>query len=89
MGSGLVNVFIGYYQVVSTSNYNNVTDYHTTNRSTLIFSVVTTTGFYAQNITMTITHEIMSSTSVNASTIQLPSEFWSTEFSWIHFNSVI
>jgi hypothetical protein len=80
-GYGLVNRFVRYSQVVSTSNYNTVTDFHNTNHSTLIFSVVNTTSFYTHKITVTITHEITSSTSVNTSPFQLPSEFSSTEFS--------
>jgi hypothetical protein len=90
---GLVN---RYY--LSTSNYNSVTDFHTTNHSMLIFSVVTTISYYTHKITITITHEIMPSTSVNTSTIQLPSEFSSTEFSssklsielsWTHSSAIL
>jgi hypothetical protein len=33
------NWFIGYLQVVTTNNYNTVTDFHTTKHSTLISSV--------------------------------------------------
>jgi hypothetical protein len=36
---GLVIGFINYLQVVTTTKYNTVTDFHTTNHSTLIFSV--------------------------------------------------
>jgi hypothetical protein len=76
-------ILIWYSQVVSTSNYNTVTDFHTTNHSMLIFSVLNTVSSYIRNITVTtcITHEITSSTSVNSATLQLPSEFSSTEFS--------
>jgi hypothetical protein len=65
----------------SASNYNTVTDFHTTNHATLIFLVVTTISSYPHKTTVTITHEITSSTFVNTSTIQLPTEFSSTECS--------
>jgi hypothetical protein len=34
-GFGLVNRFIDHSQVVTTNNYNNIADFHTTNHSTL------------------------------------------------------
>jgi hypothetical protein len=39
MGFGLVIGFINHLQVVTTNKYNTVTDFHTTDHSTLIFSV--------------------------------------------------
>jgi hypothetical protein len=39
MGFGLVILFTGYLQVVTTNNYNTVTDFHTTKHSTIISSV--------------------------------------------------
>jgi hypothetical protein len=53
---GFVNQFIGYSQVISTSNHNSVTDFHTINHSTLILSVITTISSYTHTITVTITH---------------------------------
>jgi type IV secretory pathway TrbD component len=38
-GFGLVIGFINHLQVVTTTKYNTITDFHTTNHSTLIFSV--------------------------------------------------
>jgi hypothetical protein len=35
MGNGLVNRFIDHLQVVTTNNYNNIADFHTTNLFTL------------------------------------------------------
>jgi hypothetical protein len=39
MGFRLVIGFIDHLQVITTNNYYTVTDFHTTNHSTLIFSV--------------------------------------------------
>jgi hypothetical protein len=39
MGFGLVIGFIGYLQVVTTTNYTTLTDFHTTKHSTLLSSV--------------------------------------------------
>jgi hypothetical protein len=38
-GFGLIISFINHLQVVTTTKYNTITAFHTTNHSTLIFSV--------------------------------------------------